>query len=247
VVEIGAGRGRLTRPLARRAGSLTAIEVDPALVDGLRDSFRDQGHVRVVQGDFLQTPEPRGPWRAFGNIPFALTTPILRRLLDHPASELERADLLIQFEAARKRSSVERHTLLSLGWLPWWELSLTRRLPKLAFDPPPTVDGGVLVVTRRPLPLLEPEARSAFVAMLRRAFEHGSWPVRRSLRGDLPPKTWKRLAHERGIEVDAVPSSLDVWAWVEVFHSLAHPAYGTGSMGRRSPRGTTARTRRPRE
>jgi 23S rRNA (adenine-N6)-dimethyltransferase len=216
VVDIGAGDGRLTAPLARRAGKVTAVELDPGLADGLRRRFSSQPDVVVVEGDILRTPLPRTSFRAFGNIPFSVTTPLLRRLLDEPAIVLERADLVVQFEAARKRASVWPTTLLSLTWLPWWELALVRRVPRRAFEPPPDVDAGLLRATRRPRPLLAAAERPAYVALLRRAFDRGAWPVRRSLRPDMPPTAWKRLARQRGFTPDALPSHLDVFDWVEV-------------------------------
>ena len=217
VLEIGAGTGQLTRPLADRAGRVTAIELDGVLAARLDHAFADRTTVRVVHGDVLKVRMPEGNWRAFGNIPFALTTSILRRLLDNPFDVPDRADLLLQFEAARKRASPDRHTLLSLGWLPWWELSLTRRIPRLAFDPPPSVDAGMLTVIRRRSPLLDPDDRDAFVAMLRRAFQHGGLPVRRSLGPALPRRSWKRVARDRGLVFNASPTSLDVWDWLAVF------------------------------
>lgn len=220
VLEIGAGPGRLTRPLAEATGRLTAVELDPELVARLRREFAERPHVAIVQGDITRTPLPHQPWRAFGNIPFSLTTPILRRLLDDPVVGPERADLLIQFEAARKRAAVHPGTLLSLGWLPWWELTLARRIPRLGFEPPPSVDAGLLQVRRRRPWLLPPGERAAYVALLRRAFDHGSWPVRRSLAGVVPPMTWKRLARDRGLPVDALPSALDVWDWTALYGSV---------------------------
>jgi 23S rRNA (adenine-N6)-dimethyltransferase len=56
VVEIGAGRGRLTEPLARKAGSVTAIEIDPELAEELRHTFHDEHHVRIVCGDVMRVP-----------------------------------------------------------------------------------------------------------------------------------------------------------------------------------------------
>ncbi|MEA2521296.1 MAG: rRNA (adenine-N6)-dimethyltransferase [Actinomycetota bacterium] len=224
VLEIGAGSGRLTAPLADRARTVTAVELDPVLIEALRERFDGRTNVRIVGGDVLRIPSPGGPWRAFGNIPFSVTTPILRRLLDDPSGGLQRADLLIQFEAARKRATSYPATLLSLGWLPWWEFSSPRRIPRSGFEPPPAVDAAVLVVTRRAQPLLPSSIRPAYVDLLRTAFDHGSWPVRRSLRAVVPPLTWKRLARERGLSLDARPPDLDVWDWVALYSVLRTPA-----------------------
>jgi 23S rRNA (adenine-N6)-dimethyltransferase len=216
VWEIGAGSGRLTAPLAERAGHVVAVERDPVLAQGLRRRFFGSRTVEVVEGDALLVPMPSRAFRAFGNIPFAVTTPILRRLLDDPGTPLVRVDLLIQLEAARKHAAVSPSTLLTLGWAPWWEFALARRIGRLGFEPPPSVDAGLLVVTRREPALLSVTDRDAYVRLVRRAFERGSWPVRRSLKDVLPPMTWKRLARERGLEVDATPRDLDVLDWVAV-------------------------------
>lgn len=214
VWEIGAGSGRLTAPLAERAGHVVAVEREAVLAQELRRRFAGSRTVEVIEGDALRVPLPSGPFRAFGNIPFAVTTPILRRLLDDPATPLVRADLLMQFEAARKRAAVWPSTLLTLGWAPWWKFALARRIGRLGFEPAPSVDAGLLVVTRREPALLPATVRSDYLRLVRRAFERGSWPVRRSLKEVLPPLAWKRLARERGLEVDAPPRDLDVLDWV---------------------------------
>jgi 23S rRNA (adenine-N6)-dimethyltransferase len=219
VLEIGAGDGRLTALLAERARDVIAVELDPELVERLRRRFGRVAHVHVLHADVRGIRLPPTPYRAFGNIPFDLTTPILRLLLDDPGRGPERADLVLQYEAARKRAAVHPGTLLTMGWLPWWELTLERRIPRRAFEPPPSVDAGVLVVLRRTAPLLPPKRRAAFVSLLRRAFDHGSAPVRRSLLDVLGPKGWKAIARERGLERDARPPELDVRDWIAVYEA----------------------------
>jgi 23S rRNA (adenine-N6)-dimethyltransferase len=220
VWEIGAGSGRLTEPLAERARLVTAVERDPFMAKGLRTTFARSTGVEVMLGDALQLPLPARSYRAFGNIPFAITTPMLRRLLDDPAAPLIRADLLLQLEAARKRSAVTPSSLLTLGWAPWWEFALVRRVGRLGFEPPPSVDAGMLAITRRVPALLPPSDRAAYVRLVRRAFARGSWPVRRSLRDVVPLRTWKRLARERGFAIDATPRDLDVFDWLAVYAVL---------------------------
>jgi 23S rRNA (adenine-N6)-dimethyltransferase len=227
VWEIGAGSGRLTAPLAERAAHVVAVERDPILAQELRRRFAGSRTVEVVEGDALRVPLPTRPFRAFGNIPFAVTTPILRRLLDDPAGPLVRADLLIQLEAARKRAAVTPGTLLTIGWAPWWGFSLVRRVGRLGFEPAPSVDAALLAVTRREPPLLPPDDLGAYLRLIRRAFDRGSWPVRRSLRDVVPPLAWKRLARERGLEVDATPRDLDVTDWVALTGACRARARGS--------------------
>jgi 23S rRNA (adenine-N6)-dimethyltransferase len=217
VLEIGAGSGRLTEALARRARLVTALEVDLVSAEWLRATFAANPRVEIVHGDALRFPPPRNTYRAFGNIPFASTTAILRGLLDNPASHLVRADLLVQYDVARKRAAVWPSSLTSLGWLPWWRPTLARRIPRLAFEPAPTVDAGMLSVVRRNPALLAPDERPAFIALLHAAFRRGGSPIRRSLRSEMPSSALKRLARDRGVPVDARASDLDVFDWVALF------------------------------
>jgi 23S rRNA (adenine-N6)-dimethyltransferase len=217
VVEIGAGTGRLTHELARRAGRVVAVELDPAFVERLRRAFAEHPQVEIVRGDILSVGLPAIPYRAFGNIPFGSTNAILRRLLDDVGGALVGGELLIQLEAARKRTSVWPSTLLSLGWFPWWELTLTRRIPRHGFEPPPSVDAGVLRIARRDPPLLPPEIRPDYVSLLRRAFVRPTWPVGRAIPDEITSMAWKRFARARGHTPQATPRDLDVADWVALF------------------------------
>ena len=173
VVEIGAGSGVITSALARRGAEVFAVELDPAWADRLRRSIsRAHGNrVRIVAADFLAVPLPRRPFRVVACLPFGSTTAILSRLLDDPSGPMLRADVIVQWEVARKRGAVPASTLRSTGWAPWWEFRLGRRIPASEFRPVPRVDGGVLVVTRREPPLLPPAMARQY-----RAFVRANWP-----------------------------------------------------------------------
>jgi 23S rRNA (adenine-N6)-dimethyltransferase len=214
VVEIGAGFGRLTAPLLRAGARVIAVELDPLLAASLR---RRHGGARltVLEADFLQTPPVAEPHRVLGNIPFAITTPILHRLLDAPGAPLRRADLIVQDGFARKRTAGRPTTLLALGWLPWWRLQTERHLPAACFDPRPAVDAAVLSIVPRHPPLLATGDAAAYRAFVRQGFTRDGRPLRRAIA--VPPRTWKRFARERGLQTDARPHELDVWDWVALF------------------------------
>jgi 23S rRNA (adenine-N6)-dimethyltransferase len=220
VVEIGAGSGALTRPLAARAGRVIAVERDAQLAAHLRAVFARTSRVEVVERNALRVPLPRERFRVFGNLPFSFGTRILRRLLDDVASPLERVDAIVQFEMARKRAAIAPSTLVSLGWLPWWEFTVVRRIPRSAFRPIPSVDAAMLVITRREPALLPAGRRPAYLHALARAFGNADSPIRTTFRD---AHGWRRLADQRGIAADATPTELDVFDWVALFPLLRGP------------------------
>ena len=180
MLDLGAGTGVLTAVLARQAGRVLAVELDRDWARRLLDRFEDAEHVFVVRGDALAFPLPAEPFRVVANVPFNRTTDFLHYLCDEP-NNLVRADLIVQEEVARKRA-LNRGTVLTLSWAPWFEFGLGQRLPREAFRPVPRIRAAVLRVQRRPSPLLDPADRAAFCALVRREFERRSaQAARRSL------------------------------------------------------------------
>jgi 23S rRNA (adenine-N6)-dimethyltransferase len=169
VVEIGAGLGACTFALARHGVRVIALEKDPRWAERLRHEVRRRSvaDVSVLCGDALEYPLPHQPFRVLGSLPFGATTAILRHLLDDPGSGLERADLVVQWEVARKRVAAPPSTLLSATWAPWWTFAMGRRIPAGAFRPVPAVDAAVLRVTRRRPPILPDRLAAAYGRFVR--------------------------------------------------------------------------------
>jgi 23S rRNA (adenine-N6)-dimethyltransferase len=173
VVEIGAGRGALTYALARRGVRVEALEKDPRWAASLRRGVSERGlhDVSVVCCDALDYRAPRRPFRLVGSLPFGSTTAILRHFLDDPESALVRADLIVQWEVARKRAVMPPSTLLSATWAPWWVFDMGRRIPAAAFRPVPSVDAAVLRVTRRDPPILPLRMAGPYATFVRRQWQ----------------------------------------------------------------------------
>lgn len=152
VVDVGAGTGALTLAAATAGARVLAVERDPDWARTLGRRAREAGvadRVRVVQGDLREVSWPEGRWRMIANPPFGLTTTLLRRLLDDPERGPESADLVLQWEVARKFAAQPPATLLGSSWAPWWEMELMERIPARVFRPVPAVDAGWLRIRRR--------------------------------------------------------------------------------------------------
>lgn len=172
VVEVGAGYGRLTAPLSTVAARVLAIEVDARLVRRLRVRFAGTPSVTVVHADVRHVGWPREPFRVVANLPFGVTTDLLRELLGAPARPLTAVDVIVQYGAAIKRTRPTGHAL-NIAWAPWWRLHLARRLSAECFHPPPTVDAALLVVRRRDPPLLPARESRRFARFVEAGFRRG--------------------------------------------------------------------------
>lgn len=214
ILEIGAGGGALTAGLAGLGRELTAIDIDERRIAPLR---RAHPTVRLEHADALRHPLA-APVIA-GNVPFHLTTPILRRLLRR--AEWRHAILLTQWEVARKRAGVGGGTLLTAQSAPWFEFALHGRVPARAFRPAPSVDGGILSITRRGTPLVPVVERHAFERFVGDIFTsrgRGMAAILATVSRTTPRAARRRLA-AAGIHPASLPRDLDAPQWARLWSS----------------------------
>ena len=141
VLDLGAGTGALTRPLAAAGARVVAVELHPRRADRLR-RFETED-VRVVEADLLEVPLPHRPYRVVANPPFALGGPLLRRLVA-AGSRLVAADLVLERAVVAYYTTGRRRR-----WERTWAATRGPNLPRRALTPPPGVDVGVLRLRRR--------------------------------------------------------------------------------------------------
>jgi 16S rRNA (adenine1518-N6/adenine1519-N6)-dimethyltransferase len=177
-LEIGPGRGALTRPLAERAGRVIAIELDRDLAEIL--SAKLPPTVRVVQADFMNVDLPhvmrdeRKPIRVIGNLPYNVASPILFRLLDgaEDGRLLRDATLMLQREVADRllaEPGSDDYGAMAIQVQLLADVERILSLPPGAFRPPPKVHSAVVRLRFRP-PQVEIGTRAAFERVVRGLF-----------------------------------------------------------------------------
>jgi 16S rRNA (adenine1518-N6/adenine1519-N6)-dimethyltransferase len=175
--EIGPGRGALTEPLAAKAKTVTAFEIDRALAESLRSTAPP--NLVVIEGDFLESTwvrehPPLRPVRVAGNLPYNVASPIMFKLIElHDAGiPIADATLMLQREVADRLVAMpgtKEYGVLSILIRLSADVDRVLNLPPGAFRPAPKVQSALVRLRFHP-PMPPPQNRPAFTAMVAAIF-----------------------------------------------------------------------------
>lgn len=206
VLDIGAGSGAITDALSRRARSIVAYEPEAQVAVKLRANMAYRANVEVVERDFLQVELPLAPYKVFSNIPFHLSSKIVRKLTtsDRPPKSVY---LIVQKQFAQKMLTDGNHFHGALGMAiaPWWVPRIRRPLRRTDFTPPPAVDTVLLELKPRETPLLPRELITDYMQFVESCYAEpriyakagGSKTKKPS---ELTVDEWLRLAASQGLK-----------------------------------------------
>lgn len=155
VLEIGPGRGFLTKALVDTGAQVVGLEKDQDLIPVLEEQFSEQvksGQLKLIEGDAL-TFEPEeaglinGSWKLIANIPYYITGAILSRYLSH-MNQPKTMVVLVQKEVAERICARdEKESILSLAVKAYGTPKLVYKVNRGSFNPIPNVDSAVLQIT----------------------------------------------------------------------------------------------------
>lgn len=224
VLEVGSGKGILTRELALSARRVIAVESDPHLAAATRELAKRSGNVEVRECDFLDFSLPDCEYKVVANVPFAATSAIVDRLTNEHPSPSESC-LLVQREAAERFLGIPKTTLVSVLLFPWFETSIVDRFRRSDFVPRPRVDTVLMRLRRRPVPSID----DADGTMFRDFVTYGfcAWaPDIRTAYSDVLQGRARLTLENANIDLSLRPSevTVDMWVWLfRVFRDEAPP------------------------
>ncbi len=239
VVEIGPGRGVLTKLLAERSPRVIAIELDRVLGAQLRFQFTKNATVEIVEADVLAVDfgrlvgrtagtggdihpmnAPRA--RVIGNLPYYITSPILTHLFRYHAS-FETIVIMVQREVAERiaaKPGGSEYGLLSATTQLYAKVEKLFTLPPGAFAPPPKVHSTVLRLTVAPRfeKLGVPEAE--FIRYLEHSFAQKRKTLLNNLKQDYPQEQIQRALAAAKLRPDVRAEAAPLEKQAEVFKHL---------------------------
>lgn len=254
VVEIGPGLGVLTARLLEHAGHVVAVELDDKLVEILRDRFAGEGRLHLVHGDILQVdvpqtirdllspPEPLH-YKVVANLPYAITSPAIRHLLES-APPPDRIVLLVQREVAERiAASPGDMNLLAVRVQLYGRPRIVARVPAGAFYPRPKVESAVLEIVPHSTPPVQVEDLSCFLRLVEAGFHQPRKQLRNALAAGLglPKQEVERLLEAAGIDPRRRAETLSLQEWERLYRAFItlapQPDQGSASQRNRNTPG----------
>lgn len=226
-LEIGAGHGEMTQELARTAGRVIAIEIDPRLQSGLQRLAAQTPNLQIVPGDVLQLDLAAligsESVRVYGSLPYYITSPIVRRLFAH-AQHIRSIAVVIQLEVALRitaRPGNRDYGFLSVISQYYAEPEIALRLPPGAFSPPPKVASALV---RMALPGQRAQLGlgddAAFETFLQTCFAQKRKTLLNNLKALAATERAAAAIAAAGLKPQARAEELSLTAFAELFQAL---------------------------
>lgn len=217
VIEIGPGIGVLTRELLHDAGHVTAVELDKRMIPLLTEFAANEpelrAKLRVVEGNALLFPLPNQPYKIVANIPYHITSPLLRHAFIESPVRPTTMTILIQREVAEKICDTENAGILTILVSLFGTPSIVCRVPPSSFLPPPAVQSAVLHIKSHPEPLADVETVEKIFKLTKIGFGQKRKMIRNSI-GKL--EGGMELLQKTGIDPERRPETLQVEEWIEL-------------------------------
>ncbi len=217
ILEIGPGLGFLTSQLLNAAAYVTAVEFDTRAVKILEKDFGHKQNFRLIEGDFLQQDLDeifdQKKYSIIANIPYNITNPILRKILEKTGNSPEFAVLMVQKEVAQKVCEPKKRSILSIAVEVYAEARYGFTVDRSCFSPAPRVDSAVMRLDIREEPLVARELQKDFFTVVNAGFSE-----KRKKLGNVLPKFFGVAKDDimGSIDPDRRAETLNIDEWLEI-------------------------------
>jgi len=234
ILEIGPGKGVLTEPLLQTGTKITVVEKDPELVKFLENRFHNKSNLKIIQADIRDFLKNKSfytrykiqdtSYKVIGNIPYYLTSHLLRILLENPVKP-SLIVLMIQKEVAQRIiAQPPQMSLLSISVQFYSQPEIICYVPKTAFSPKPKVDSAIIKITPIGTDENTDEAlKKNFFKVVKAGFRQPRKLLLNNIYNSLniEKDKIKEIFEQLDIPINARPQNLSVEDWISLAQKLA--------------------------
>ncbi len=221
ILEVGPGKGILTKSLLEKGFSVIAVEKDNELIPFLEDKFQSEiksGKLKLVNKDALEF-SLSGNYSIVSNIPYYITGALIKHFLEaknQPSSIV----LLVQKEVAERIVEKDgKSSILSISVKIYGNPKIVLKVPARFFTPKPKVDSAVIQITNIKNPFKNEKEKTRFFKLLKTGFSHKRKKLISNLKSFAPEEKLQKTFQSLGV-LNARAEELSKEKWWELFRTL---------------------------
>lgn len=219
-MELGAGKGALTTILAQKAATVLAVEYDNTFVQILKLKTVKNKNTQIIHEDILKINLPKKKYVVVASIPYAITTPIMKMLLNHPSGAFDRGVIIMEKGAGKRFTATFIRNAYVLVWRMWFDLTYMKDISRDCFSPPPKVDSAMIKITRKNQPLIENKHYMAFLGLAQYALKQPKASMEMVFKGVFTAQQMKHLKRNLGVKSSTMIGTLTEEEWKVVFYTM---------------------------
>ena len=228
VIEVGPGRGIMTKLLSKCGASVIAIEIDRYLVSSLTSIFKDDDSVKILSGDarkinLVDVVPSTKPYKVVANLPYYAAAPIIRRFLqtNHKPQLMV---VMLQREVAKSMAAPQgKMGLMSVATQLYGEPRIVSYVPPRAFHPSPKVTSAILRIDVHPKLAVDCDSEDDFFKLVRAGFSSPRKQIRNSLRHGLSISSdlADGILSKANLDPKRRPQTLSLKEWAQLYNSFS--------------------------
>ncbi|NMA85221.1 MAG: 23S ribosomal RNA methyltransferase Erm [Epulopiscium sp.] len=220
VLDLGAGKGALTSSLIHKAGRVLAVEYDSKFIAVLKENFDCHSNINIIHQDILKIHLPKEPFVVISNIPYAITTPIMMKLLNNPLNYFQRGVIVMEKGAAKRFTSNYVKDPYVIAWRMWFDIRYVKGISRKNFSPPPKVDSAMVKINRKANPIVPYSDYLVFWGLVDYVLKNPQLSLDYALRGAFTVPQIKRLKRNLRLKKEIPVAELTEEQWGILYETM---------------------------
>lgn len=220
VIEIGPGKGIITKQLSLKAKKVIGIEYDHNLAENLKNIFSDVNNVEIIENDFLKWQLPKYPYKVFSNIPFNISADIVNKLF--VSSNSPEAAYLIMQDLAAKRfigKPAGEDSQFSILLQPFYDMKIMKKINRREFQPVPNINIVLASFEKKVTPMIDRKYTQEYRDFVVYGYNQWKPTILDSFKNIFSYKQLNILSKRLNIK-DLKPSEVSVDKWIDMFNTF---------------------------
>lgn len=219
ILDIGGGKGAISQQLVHYCNAIITIENDARLYELLKSKFREINNVKIVFSDINLFSFPKSAFKCVSNIPYKMTSGILRLLMYENYPFFIGGAIIMQLEVGKKMTSNVCYNPLLAFYRSFYEIKMERTITPFSFHPPPTVNSA-LVSFRKKDYAIATEVKRKYFAFLNRMYRNPDQTILSALKSIFRKRDIRVIAKDHALNLELSVYAVPVSIWVLYFEEM---------------------------